>query len=323
MNWLGHEWGWAWPSNRRLMYNRASADAAGKPWSERKKYIWWDAGKKKWTGADVPDFVEGLDPAYRPAKGAEGIASIAGNTPFIMQSDARGWLYAPSGIVDGPLPSHYEPQESVIENPFYAQQCNPSRYQWRRKGNRYHGAWDDPRFPYVMTTYRLTEHHTAGGMSRWLSWLSELQPVLFCEVSPELAQARGLVNKGWATVTTARGDLECRVLVTRRLRPFKLGKRVVEQIGLPYHFGYLGRARGDVVNDLVSFVADPNVQIMESKALTADIRPGRRATGQRAATSVPLGGSADRATELHQRDLPHVGQKSSTPPILRAGLEKG
>ncbi len=160
-------------------------------------------------------------------------------------------------------------------------------------------------------------------MSRWLSWLSELQPALFCEVSPELARERGLVNKGWATVTTARGDVECRVLVTRRLRPFKLGKRVVHQIGLPYHFGYLGRVRGDVVNELVSFVADPNSQIQESKALTADIRAGRRATGQRAATTVPLGAAMDRATELRAHDLPNVGQKTSTPAIVRPGLKKG
>ena len=106
-------------------------------------------------------------------------------------------------------------EESVIKNPLYGQQCNPERMEWLRQDNPYHRPYDDPRFPYVLTTYRLTEHHTAGGMSRWLSWLSELQPEMFCEVSPELAAERGLKNGGWATIRTARAEIEARVLVTR------------------------------------------------------------------------------------------------------------
>ena len=146
-----------------------------------------------------------------------------------MQSDGRGWLFAPSGIIDGPLPTHYEAEESVIANPLYGQQCNPVRHEWRRRDNPYHAAAQDRRFPYVLT-FRLTEHHTAGGMSRWLSWLAELQPALFCEVSPELAGELGLVHTGWATIRTARAEIECRVLVTRRIRPLVVGGRVIHQI---------------------------------------------------------------------------------------------
>jgi formate dehydrogenase major subunit len=142
----------------------------------------------------------------------------------------------------------------------------------------------------VITTYRLTEHHTAGGMTRWLSWLAELQPELFCEVSPELAADRGLRNGGWATISTARAEIECRVLVTDRVRPLVLGKdrRTVHQIGLPYHWGSKGLSRGDAVNELISFVADPNVSIQESKCLTGNIEPGRRSRGRRVVTSGPL-----------------------------------
>ena len=205
-SYVAPEWGWAWPANRRLLYNRASADPDGNPWSERKRYLWWDADRGAWTGDDVPDFIKDRPPSYRPGDQARGIDTIRGDAPFIMQSDARGWLFAPSGIIDGPLPSHYEPEESVLVNPLYGQQCNPIRHEWRRADNPYHAAARDRRFPYVLTTFRLTEHHTAGGMSRWLSWLSELQPALFCEVSPELAAELGIEHGGWATIRTALGE---------------------------------------------------------------------------------------------------------------------
>jgi formate dehydrogenase major subunit len=275
-SWVAPEWGWAWPANRRMLYNRASADPEGRPWSERKRYVWWDEDAGAWTGEDVADYLVDRPPSYRPGDDAEGTATISGVDPFIMQGDGKGWLYAPNGLLDGPLPTHYEPHESVIENPLYAQQANPARMEWRRRDNPYHRPHDDPRFPYVITTYRLTEHHTAGAMSRWLSWLSELQPEMFCEVSPELARATGLANGAWATISTARGEIEARVLVTRRLAPLRVGGREIHQIGLPYHWGSRGLVTGDAANELISFVADPNVSIQESKALTGDIRPGRR-----------------------------------------------
>jgi formate dehydrogenase major subunit len=280
--WVAPEWGWAWPMNRRLMYNRASADRDGKPWSERKRYVWWDAAARKWTGADVPDFIADRPPDYRPARKARGLDAIGGDDPFIMQADGKGWLFAPSGMIDGPLPTHYEPQESVVRNLLYRQQCNPARHEFRRRDNRYHRAFADERFPFVLTTFRLTEHHTAGGMSRPLPWLSELQPEMFCEISPTLARARGVVHGGWVTLTTARGQIECRALVTERLRALVIDGRPIEQVAVPYHWGVVGQVRGDAANELIAFVEDPNVSIMETKVLTCDLVSGRRPHGAQA-----------------------------------------
>jgi formate dehydrogenase major subunit len=299
--WVAPEWGWAWPANRRLIYNRASADPDGKPWSERKRYVWWDEEAGKWEGHDVPDFIADRPPSYRAGDDAHGIDTLSGADPFIMQADGKGWLYAPNGLLDGPLPTHYEPQESVVDNPLYAQQCNPARMEWDREDNRYHRAYEDPDFPYVITTYRLTEHHTAGAMTRWLSWLAELQPEMFCEVSPQLADEKGLSNGGWATISTARGEIEARVLVTDRIPPLRVRGRTIHQIGLPYHWGSRGLARGDAANELIAFVADPNVSIQESKALSGNIAPGRSSRGRRLVTSGPL---VERPSTDPKRDLP-------------------
>ncbi len=184
------DWGWAWPANRRILYNRASADPDGRPWSERKRYVWWDEGQQKWVGDDVPDFEATKPPSYRPDPGQGGPAGLAGDDPFVMQADGKGWLFTPKGMLDGPLPTHYEPQESPVRNPLYAQQSNPARKVFPRKDNLWSPSAGEPGsevYPFVFTTYRLTEHHTAGGMSRWLPYLAELQPEFFCEVSPELA----------------------------------------------------------------------------------------------------------------------------------------
>ena len=278
-SWVAPEWGWAWPANRRMLYNRASADPDGKPWSERKRYVWWDDEAEKWTGADVPDFEATKRPDYEPHEGARGPAALAGTDPFIMQADGRGWLYVPSGLRDGPLPADYEPQESPITNPLYAEQSNPARLLFFRRHNRYNPTNGDPHsdvFPFVVTTYRLTEHHTAGGMSRSIAHLAELQPEFFCEVSPALARERGLRHGDWATIVSSRAVIEARVLVTDRIRPLRVGGDVIHQVGLPYHWGVQGLSTGDSANDLFPFALDPNVQIQEVKAATCDIRPGRR-----------------------------------------------
>ncbi len=283
-NWVAAEWGWAWPANRRTLYNRASADPEGRPWSERKAYVWWDAEAGKWTGHDVPDFVADKDPSYRPPPGASGPEGLAGDDPFIMQADGKGWLYAPTGLLDGPLPAHYEPQESPVLNPLYAQQSNPTRQVFRRKDNLQNpsaGEMGSDVFPYVFTTYRLAEHHTAGGMSRWVPYLSELQPEFFCEISPELAAERKLEHLGWATIVTARTAIEARVLVTDRVVPLRAGHKIIHQIGLPYHWGVGGNAlvSGDAANDLFGVTLDSNVHIQESKVASCDIQPGRRPRG--------------------------------------------
>ena len=278
----GHGWGFAWPADRRILYNRASARPDGRPWSERKKLIWWDANKKEWTGFDVPDFTVTKSPDYRPPENAEGDEALAGDKPFIMNPEGLGRLYVPSGLKDGPLPTHYEPLESPIKNPVYpAQQVNPGANRLVRPDNQY-ATSPDERFPYVATTYRLTEHHTAGGMSRYLSHLCELQPEFFCEISPELAKEVGVEHRGWVTIVTARGIVEARAMVTPRMPPIRLNGKTVHHVGLPYHWGYKGLVKGDSANDLLALSEEPNVRIMESKALLCNVFPGRRERGPRA-----------------------------------------
>ena len=282
------DWGWAWPANRRILYNRASADPDGNPWSERKRHVWWDPSRGEsgeWTGYDVPDFPLTTAPSYRPEPGVGGAQGLAGTEPFVMQSEGLGWLYAPRGVVDGPLPSHYEAQESPVANRVYDQQQNPARRLYPRPDNPTAPSAGHPGadvYPFVATTYRLTEHHTAGGMSRWLPHLAELQPEFFCEVSPALAALRGLDHGGWATIVSPRAVIEARVLVTGRMTPLVIDGVTVHQIGLPYHGGVGGGGAvvtGDSANDLLGVTLDPNVHIQESKVASVDIVAGRRPVG--------------------------------------------
>jgi formate dehydrogenase major subunit len=280
-SYVAPEWAWAWPANRRMIYNRASADPEGNPWSERKRYVWWNG--EKWTGLDVPDFEETKAPDYVPPENAKAEQAIAGDHPFIMQADGRSWLFVPQGLEDGPFPAHYEPHESPFRNPLYAQRANPGRQQSENDDldphNPSNGEPGAEAYPYVLTTYRLTEHHTAGGMSRTVPYLAELQPQMFCEVSPELAAEAQLEHGGWATIYTARSAIEARVLVTRRMRPLTIEGRTTHQVGLPYHWGKRGLTTGDSANDLFHLALDPNVHIQEVKAATCGIRPGRRPRG--------------------------------------------
>ncbi len=277
---LGHGWGWSWPADRRILYNRASARPDGTPWSERKKLIWWDEAQGRWSGLDRPDIPIDKAPTYVPTAGARGMAALRGDAPFVMHEDGLGWLFVPVGLSDGPLPTHYEPRESVMANRVHEHwQYNPVTDLMERPDNVL-AAPVDERFPYVLTTYRLTEHHTAGGMSRWQRHLAELQPAMFCELSPELAAEVGLVNGGWVTIVTLRAAIEARVLVTRRMRPLRLGERIVHQVAMPFHFGKRGVVTGDAANDLIPMLSEPNVHIHEAKALTCALRPGRRPRGK-------------------------------------------
>jgi formate dehydrogenase major subunit len=274
---LGHGWGFSWPNDCRIIYNRASAKPDGTPWSERKKLVWWDAEKKEWDGLDTADYKKNLAPDTPDHldKG-KGVEALGGARPFTLHPDGVGWIYVASGLKDGPLPTHYEPLESLIHNPLYQQQDNPAAQKKARPDNPYANSPGDPRFPYVLTTYRLTEQHTAGGMTRTLSHLAELQPELFTEVSPELAVELGLEHGEWATISTARAEVEARVLITPRMRPVWIDGKRIHQVGLPYHWGYKGMAKGDVVNDLLVISEEPNVRIMETKALVCNVKPGRR-----------------------------------------------
>lgn len=264
-------WGFSWPANRRIMYNRASADLAGNPWSERKRWVWWDADKKIWTGHDTPDFAGTKAPTAAARADGIGFDAIAGTAPFIMRAEGVAALFtAGAALVDGPLPTFYEPAESPVKNLLYKQQSSPVYKYWDRPENKL-AAPQDPKYPIVLSTYRLTEHHLSGAMSRWLPWLAELQPELFIEMSPELAGEKGIKNLDFVKITTPRSSIRAKALVTRRMRPFIIDGKKVHEVGMPWHWGYQGLAVGDVVNDLTPLVGDPNVSIHEGKALVCDI----------------------------------------------------
>ncbi len=268
------EWGFAWPNNIRVLYNRASADPDGRPWSERKKLVWWDSEERRWVGLDHPDFELEKPPNYQPPPGATGMAAIGGAQPFTMKSDGLGWLYSP-GVKDGPLPTHYEPVESPVGNLLYPKHnINPTVRFFEGPLNRI-AHTPTAEYPVAATTFRLTEHYLSGPMSRFNSWLNELQPEMFAELSPELAKERGIVHGGWMTIRTARGRIEARAMVTRRIRPFVVEGRVVHQIGLPFHWAFAGEVVGGNANDLTALVADPNVSMHDCKAFACQVEAGR------------------------------------------------
>ena len=269
-------WAFAWPDNRRTLYNRASADPEGKPWSERKRMIWWDQAQAKWTGLDTPDFVPTKPPTMRAdwGKHPKGMDALGGDDPFIMEADGKCMLYVPSGLKDGPLPTHYEPVESPVFNPLYSQQISPTTKLWPRPGNTYHAA-GDPNYPYIFTTYRLTELHCGGISTRVMPHNAELQPEVFIEISPELGGELGIRNLDWAVLSTKRGQIEAKVLVTDRLRPFTINGTIVHQVGMPWVFGWEGYARGDIANVLLAIHGDANTSIHTTKALTCNLRRGR------------------------------------------------
>ena len=315
-------WAFSWPANRRILYNRASADPQGQPWSNRKRYVWWDptasvtnaatgaVTKGQWVGYDVPDFPATKPPSFKGVWSRGGIDAHDGDWPFIMKPDGKAWLFAPSGLVDGPLPTHYEPWEGPADNALYPQvRRNPVAKLFNIVGNKYIDP-GDPRFPIVISTYRLTEHHLTGVMSRWVPWLAALQPELFVEISPELAGEKGITNTGWATISTPRGAIECKALVTRRMRPFQVNGRTVHQVGMPWHWGYRGIVTGDVVNSLTPLIGDPNVTIHEGKVFMCQVEAGRRSAEVRAA----LGDSA--ATPMLR-----VGRRERQ--AAEAGIEYG
>ncbi len=269
-DYLGHGWGFAWPANRRILYNRASADLKGKPWSERKSLIWWDPEapgsapdkKGKWVGMDVPDFNPFLAPDAKN-----------GDKPFIMRADLVGGFFGP--LNDGPFPEHYEPVESPTRNLLSRQQMNPAAKIWKVGDQRNELAGvGSAEYPYVITTYRLTEHHLSGVMSRYLPMLAELFESHFAEISHELAAELGIKNGETVTVSTPRGKIHVKAMVTNRLKPFIINGKKTHQIGVPWHWGYNGISKGDITNDLSATVGDPNVFIQETKAFLCNVKKG-------------------------------------------------
>jgi formate dehydrogenase major subunit len=275
-DYLGHGWGFAWPANRRIIYNRAAADLKGRPWSEKKKLIWWDPkapGAKpedkpgKWVGLDVPDFNPFLAPEAKN-----------GDKPFIMRSDLVGAFFGP--LNDGPFPEHYEPIESPVKNLLSSTQNNPVAKIWKVPDQKNElASVGSPEYPYVITTYRLTEHHLSGVMSRYLPMLAELHHSHFAEISQELAKELGIQNGEKVTVSSPRGKVHVTAMVTNRFKPFVIDGKTIHQIGVPWHWGYNGvpqlpGSKGDITNDLSATVGDPNVYIQETKAFVCNVKKG-------------------------------------------------
>jgi formate dehydrogenase major subunit len=224
---------------------------------------------------DVPDFEPEKPPSYRPYSGAQGMAAISGAEPFIMKPDGRAWLFAPGGTKDGPFPTHYEPLESPVANTLYPQHnVSPVARTFDSPLNRL-ALTPESEYPIVATTYRLTEHYLSGPMSRFNSWLNELQPAMFCELSPELAEEKTIQHGDWMTITSPRGQIEARAMVTRRITPLMIHGKLIHQIGLPFHWAYAGETVGGNANDLTSLVADANVSMHEGKVFVCNVRAGR------------------------------------------------
>ncbi len=247
-------WTWSWPVNRRIIYNRAAVDLNGKPWAPNKPVLAWDAANKKW----LIDIVDG--------------GGDAGTIyPFIMQQHGLGALYGP-GLNDGPFPEYYEPLECpVTEHPFSKQLNNPTALQFADEA--YKRTVCDPRFPFVCTTYRVTEHWQTGVLTRWLPWLTEAQPQMFCEMSEELAELKGIKNGDKVILENLRGKLWAIAIVTKRFKPFEVMGNPVHVVGIPWHFGWVWpKDGGDAANLLTPAVGDPNTGIPETKAFMVNVK---------------------------------------------------
>jgi formate dehydrogenase major subunit len=247
---LGHNpnWAWSWPANRRVLYNRASVDMKGQPWDPKRVVIRWNEDAKKWEG-DVPD----------------GPWPPGTKLPFIMRPEGVACAFA-IALADGPFPEHYEPVESPVRNLLSSVQYSPVCKVWEPDK-----IGDPQEFPIVATTYRVSEHWQAGAMSRNMPWLVELVPDMFVEISTDLARRKGIQTGDWVRVRSKRGEIRARALVTNRFEPFSIGGRRVDQIGIPWHWGYAGLATGDSANLLTAHVGDPNTMIPEFKAFLCNL----------------------------------------------------
>lgn len=255
------EFAWAWPVNRRIIYNRASVDLKGQPRDQKDWVIRWDG--EKWLG-DVPD-------GPWPPLGSLANPDSKSRWPFIMTRHGFAQIFGP-GLADGPFPEHYEPLECPVErNYMNAQRMNPVAPVWGGKLDAF--ATCDPRYPYVGTTFRVSEHWQTGLMTRTQPWLLETQPQMFVELSEELAALKEIKNGDRVRAVTARGAVECTAIVTKRFKPFKLGDLVVHQVGFPWHYGWRWPESGreESVNLLTPSTGDPNTRIPETKVFMVNL----------------------------------------------------
>lgn len=254
-------WAWSWPVNRRIVYNRASVDPYGNPWDPKRAVIKWDAVNRRWVG-DVPD-------GPQPPLAMEG-----GKLPFIMKPTGVGTIFG-SGLADGPFPTHYEPLECPFEdNPLYKKhRINPTVKIFAEHPEDAF-VFCDTRYPYICSTYRVTEHWQTGVMTRHTDWLRELEPQIFIEIGTELAKEKGIKSGDKVIVSSARGKIWAIAIVTDRLKPFRIRGQTLHQVGLPWHYGWRfpeDGSGGDSANILTPTVGDPNVMIPETKAFMVNI----------------------------------------------------
>ena len=247
-------WGFAWPANRRVLYNRASSDPNGKPWSERKKYVFWNGAR--WTGADVPDY----GPLVAPDK------SVG---PFIMNPEGVGRLYVRGVMREGPFPEHYEPMDAFLENPLHPKVSVSPVARIFASDAKSFGTPD--KFPIVATTYRLTEHFHYW--TKAVHGNAVLQPELFVEIGERLAKAKGIRDGEWVEISSQRGAIKAKACVTKRIRPIMVNGKPCDVIGLPIHYGFIGLARkGYATNTITPSVGDASVNTPEYKAFLVDVK---------------------------------------------------
>lgn len=263
----------AWPGNSRILYNRCSADPEGRPWSERKKLIWWDELKKEWTGYDTPQFDKTKAPGYVPPEGATGGAALSGSEPFVAQSDGKAWIFTPYGLPDGPFPVHYEPVQSPYKNLLFTRQNVPGLVIIKDPLNEISPA-GDPAYPTVMTTYHMTEHWLTGSMTRHIPWLCQLMPVSFVEISPELAEAHGIKTGAWIQVKSPRATEQRKALVTPRIRIGHVDGKPATVVGSFVCSGYKGIVCDPITNDFSPAIMSPAGNIPAYKAFTVSISQG-------------------------------------------------
>jgi len=253
------EWAWSWPANRRVLYNRASADPEGKPWDSSRPGISWDAAKQMWVG-DVPDYPPDASPSDPESP-----------LPFIMTGEGTGRLFS-SSLKDGPFPEHYEPIESPIENPLHPKvSASPAAFLYDQAAGRPNRFGTVEEFPYVATSYRLTEHEHY--VTQHVEHLVRLQPEAFVEVPAELAREKGIETGDMVRVWSKRGKMEVKALVTKRLGALTIDGRKTFHIGIPIHWGYVGIHTGEhwLANALTPFVGDATVRTPEFKAFLVNM----------------------------------------------------